>query len=134
MQIRVAIVEDDLEVREGLTWLFRNAPGFELVAACPTGEESLRDLPKVKPDVVLLDINLPGKSGLECIPELKRLCPSMQIAMLTVFEDDESIFRALQAGATGYLLKKTPPAGILDAARDLHVGGSPMSSQIARKL
>jgi DNA-binding NarL/FixJ family response regulator len=134
MPICVAIVEDDLEVREGLLWLFRNAPECKCVAACGSGEEALQVLPTAQPDVVLLDIQLPGKSGLECIPELKRLCPKSQISMLTVIEDDEAIFRALRAGATGYLLKKTPPAGIIEAARDLHAGGSPMSSQIARKL
>jgi DNA-binding NarL/FixJ family response regulator len=134
MPIRVATVEDDPEVREGLTWLFRSTPEFECVAACASGEDALHTLPIAKPDVIFLDINLPGKSGLECIPVLKRQCPKVQISMLTVFEDDESIFQALRAGASGYLLKKTPPAGILDAARDLHAGGSPISSQIARKL
>jgi DNA-binding NarL/FixJ family response regulator len=134
MPIRIAIVEDDLEVREGLTWLFHHAADFACIAACATGEDAVRELPKVQPDVVLLDIHLPGKSGLECIPELKQACPRVQISMLTVIDDDESIFRALRAGATGYLLKKTPPTGIMEAARELHAGGSPMSSQIARKL
>ncbi|MCZ7640952.1 MAG: response regulator transcription factor [Verrucomicrobia bacterium] len=134
MSIRVAIVEDDVEVRDGLAWLFRNSPGFECVAACGSSEEALRTLPPLGPDVVLLDIHLPGKSGIDCLPLLKTHCPATQVSMLTVFEDDDLIFRSLAAGATGYLLKKTPPAGILDAVRDLHAGGSPMSSQIARKV
>lgn len=134
MSIRVAIVEDDPEVRDGLAWLFRSSPGFECVAVCRSGEEALRTLPRLGPDVVLLDIHLPGKSGIDCLPLLKTHCPATQVTMLTVFEDDDLIFRSLEAGATGYLLKKTPPAGILDAVRDLHAGGSPMSSQIARKV
>jgi DNA-binding NarL/FixJ family response regulator len=84
--------------------------------------------------VVLLDIYLPGKSGIECIAPLSEACPQLQISMLTVFEDEELIFNSIRAGASGYLLKKTPPAGILEAVSDLHAGGSPMSSQIARKV
>lgn len=134
MPIRVAIVEDDPEVRDGLAWLLRNSPGFECAATCGSAEEAMKTLPQIKPDVVLLDIHLPGKSGIDCLPLLKTHCPQAQVSMLTVFEDDELIFRSLSAGATGYLLKKTPPAGILEAVRDLHAGGSPMSSQIARKV
>ncbi len=134
MPIRVAIVEDSLEVREGLIWLFRNSPGFECAGAYDTGEEALQKIPKLKPDVVLMDIELPGISGIDCIARLRKLCPNTQISMLSVFEDEDRIFRSLTAGATGYLLKKTPPAAILEAVQDLHAGGSPMSSQIARKL
>ena len=134
MPIRVAIVEDSLEVREGLVWLFRNSPGFECAGAYDTGEEALQKIPKLKPDVVLMDIGLPGICGIECIARLHKLCPNTQVSMLSVFEDEDRIFRSLTAGATGYLLKKTPPAGILEAIKDLHAGGSPMSSQIARKV
>lgn len=89
MSIRVAIVEDDPEVRDGLAWLFRSSPGFECVAVCGSGEEALRTLPRLGPDVVLLDIHLPGKSGIDCLPLLKTHCPATQVSMLTVFEDDE---------------------------------------------
>jgi DNA-binding NarL/FixJ family response regulator len=134
MPIRVAIVEDSQEVREGLAWLFRNSTGFDCVGAYDTGEEALQKVPRLKPDVVLMDIGLPGISGIDCITRLRKLCPGTQISMLSVFEDEDRIFRSLTAGATGYLLKKTPPAGILEAVNDLHAGGSPMSSQIARKV
>lgn len=132
--IRVSIVEDDREVREGLTWLFRHAPGFKCLDACASGEDALATFPRHQPDVVLLDIHLPGRSGIDCLPQLKQRCPTTQVGILTVFEDDDLIFGALMAGATGYLLKKTPPGAILEAVRDLHAGGSPMSSQIARRL
>ena len=134
MPIRVAIVEDSPEVREGLVWLFHNSPGFDCAGAYDTGEEALQKLPKLKPDVVLMDIGLPGISGIDCIARLRKLCPNTQVSVLSVFEDEDRILRSLTAGATGYVLKKTPPAAILEAVQDLHAGGSPMSSQIARKL
>jgi DNA-binding NarL/FixJ family response regulator len=134
MPIRVAIVEDSQDVREGLTWLFRNSNGFDCVGTYDTGEEALQQVPRLKPDVVLMDIGLPGMSGIDCIARLRKLCPGTQVTMLSVFEDEDRILRSLEAGATGYLLKKTPPAGILEAVQDLHAGGSPMSSQIARKV
>jgi DNA-binding NarL/FixJ family response regulator len=134
MPIRVAIVEDSQEVREGLVWLFRNSPGFDCAGAYDTGEEALQKLPKLKPDVVLMDIGLPGISGIGCIARLRKLCPNTQVSVLSVFEDEDRILRSLTAGATGYVLKKTPPAAILEAVQDLHSGGSPMSSQIARKV
>lgn len=132
--IRVGIVEDNDEVRAGLTWLFGHSPGFRCVDACGSGEEALDRLPAHQPDVVLLEIRLPGRSGIDCLPELRDRCPAAQIGILTMFEDDDLIFGSLTAGATGYLLKTTPPAGLLEAVRDLHAGGSPMSSQIARRL
>jgi DNA-binding NarL/FixJ family response regulator len=132
--IRVGIVEDNDEVRAGLTWLFGQSPGFQCVDACGSGEEALDRLPPHQPDVVLLEIRLPGRSGIDCLPELRDRCPAAQIGILTMFEDDDLIFGSLTAGATGYLLKTTPPAGLLEAVRDLHAGGSPMSSQIARRL
>lgn len=134
MPIRVAIVEDDPEIRNGLTWLFRSSPAFDCVAVCGSGEQALEQLPRLAPNVILLDIHLPGLSGIDCLPSLKTQCPDAQITMLTVFEDEDLIYRSLTAGATGYLLKKTPPPAILEAVKDLHAGGSPMSSQIARKL
>lgn len=132
--IRVALVEDDPQVREGLVALINSAPGFECAAACPSAEEALIRLPALSPDVVLMDIHLPGMSGIECIRRLKQQHPQMQITMLTVFEDHDRIFQSLTAGASGYLLKQTPPAKLLEAITELHRGGSPMSAQIARHV
>lgn len=134
MPIRVAIVEDDREIREGLTWLFRNSPGFDCAQAFGSAEEALDALPALKPEVVLMDIHLPGISGIECVNRLKPKCPGTQFCMLTVFEDDDAIFRSLAAGAIGYILKKTPPTAILQAVQDLSSGGSPISAQIARRV
>ncbi len=132
--IQVAIVEDQRDVREGLRFMIHQSPGFRCVAACASAEEALRVLPSARPDVVLLDIQLPGMSGIECIARLQAALPNLQVAMLTVFEDDDKVFEALRAGANGYLLKSTPPDKLLDALRELHAGGSPMSGQIARKV
>jgi DNA-binding NarL/FixJ family response regulator len=130
--IRLALVEDDHQVREGLVQLMTPSPSYLCVAACPTAEDALARLPVLKPDVVLMDIGLPGMSGIDCIRELKRLLPATQIMMLTVFEDHDRIFQSLAAGASGYLLKQTPTTKLLEAITDLHHGGSPMSAQIAR--
>jgi len=134
MPIKVAIVEDDVVIREGLAFLFRSSPRFECLSPCQSAEEALGALPSLSPDVLLLDIHLPGMSGIEFLPRFKALSPATQICMLTVFEEAEVVFEALRAGATGYLLKATPPAEVLEAVQDLHAGGSPMSGQIARKL
>lgn len=132
--IRIALVEDDTTVREGLQMLLQGTPGFSCVAIYPNGEDALAGLPEVKPDVVLMDINLPGINGIECIITLKAMHLGMQFIMLTVFEDAEAIFKSLSAGASGYLIKKTPPAKILEAIEEVHHGGSPMSTEIARKV
>jgi len=132
--IRVALVEDDRQVREGLAVLIGNSPGLACVAACVSAEIALQRLPALDPDVVLMDIQLPGISGIECILRLKHLCPGAQIMMLTVFEDHDRIYQSLKAGASGYLLKQTPPAELLAAITELHRGGAPMSSQIARRV
>ncbi len=134
MPIDVAIVEDHDDIREGLAALINGAEGFRCVATYANAETALEELPELEPDVVLMDIGLPGISGIECIPILKAQHPQMQIMMLTIYEDDDKIFNSLKAGATGYILKKTPPAQLLQAIHDLHNGGSPMSSQIARKV
>jgi DNA-binding NarL/FixJ family response regulator len=134
MAINVAVVEDNDKVREGLTTILNGSQGFECVWACESAEAALRKIPGVKPDVVLMDIHLPGMSGIECVESLKKRSPDLQIMMLTVYEDDDNIFRSLIAGATGYVLKKTPPAELLEAIRELHEGGSPMTEQIARKV
>lgn len=132
--IRVAIVEDRREEREGLAYLLNRSPGFVCLAACASAEEALAALPKLRPNVVLMDIRLPGLSGIECVGRLKAEIPETELMMLTVFADHERIFQALAAGASGYLLKKTPPAEILEAVRQLHSGGAPMSGPIARQV
>jgi DNA-binding NarL/FixJ family response regulator len=132
--IRVAVVEDQAQIREGICSFLSNSPGFECSVACGSAEEALQELPKRSVDVVLMDIGLPGMSGIDCIRALKRMTPQVQIVMLTVFEDPERIFKSLEAGATGYLLKKTPPTKLLQAIQDVHQGGSPMSNQIARRV
>ena len=128
------MVEDDKTVREVLEILLNGSPGFTCVAAYGNGEDAVAGLPEVNPDVVLMDINLPGISGIECIIRLKELDLPMLFIMLTVFEDSDAIFQSLSAGASGYLLKQTPPAKLLEAIQDVYQGGSPMSREIARKV
>jgi len=132
--IRIAVVEDDKTVREGLQMLLNGSPGFSCVATYGNGEDAVAGLPEVSPDVVLMDINLPGINGIECILALKEQDLPMQFIMLTVFEDADAIFQSLSAGATGYSLKQTPPVKLLEAIQDVFCGGSPMSGEIARKV
>lgn len=134
MPIKVAIVEDSEEIREGLSVLINGSSGFLCVATYPTAEVALKYLPAQKPDVVLMDIQLPKMSGIECVEKLKERDSDLQIMMLTVYEDDDRVFKSLAAGATGYILKKTPPTELLEAIREVHDGGSPMSGEIARKV
>ncbi len=134
MPITVAIVEDNDKIREGLGVLINASPEFSCTATYETAEEALRRIPRSRPDVVLMDIGLPGMSGIECVEELKSKAPGVQVMMLTVYEDDDRVFKSLVAGATGYVLKNTMPAQLLEAIRDLHNGGSPMSNGIARKV
>jgi DNA-binding NarL/FixJ family response regulator len=132
--IDVAIVEDEDDVREGLAVLINGSEGFRCVQRYSSAERALPDILKNKPDVVLMDINLPGMSGIECTRQLKAHHPGLPIMVLTVYDDDEKIFESLKAGASGYLLKKTPPAKLLEAIVELYNGGSPMSSRIARTV
>lgn len=132
--ITVAIIEDIKEIREGLELLINESDGFSCVVTFTSGEEALAGLPGFCPDVVLMDIHLPGINGIEAVRTLKTKCVSSQFIMSTVYEDDENIFESLKAGASGYLLKKTAPAKILDSITEVFHGGSPMSSQIARKV
>lgn len=132
--IRIAIVEDDKTVRDGLQMLLNGSPGFSCVAAYGNGEDAVAGLPEVNPDVVLMDINLPGMNGIECIISLKEQKLPMLFIMLTVFENTDAIFQSLSAGASGYLLKQTPPAKLLESIQDVYHGGSPMSGEIARKV
>lgn len=132
--IRVAIVEDGPKDFAKIVDLLRNSDGFECVAACRSGKVALGTVPKCQPDIVLMDIQMPDVSGIECVRQLRPLLPHTQFMMLTVVEDHDRIFDSLAAGATGYLLKKTPPAKLLEAIRELHAGGAPMSGQIARQV
>ena len=132
--ITIGIVEDDAGVRRSLEWLLKSTPEFSCVASCKDAEEALDLLPKAAPQVVLMDIHLPDRSGIECAAEVKEMLPSTQVVMITVYDEDEKIFAALRAGASGYILKRTPPKKILQAIRDVHAGGVPMSSEIARKV
>jgi DNA-binding NarL/FixJ family response regulator len=134
MLTTVAIVEDDNDFRATLARYLDEAPGYRCVCACSTSEEALQKIPRLLPDVVLMDIHLPNLSGLECTRRLKELCPSVQILILTVYEDNERIFGALKAGAGGYLLKRADPAEVLHAIQDVKQGGAPMTSQIARRV
>jgi DNA-binding NarL/FixJ family response regulator len=134
MPITVSIVEDDAGVRGSLVRLLKQSKEFRFLESYPTGEAALCGLPAAPPDVVLMDINLPGMDGIECVQKLRVLLPSLRIVMLTVYENPERIFSALAAGALGYILKQRSSGEVLDAIRDAHEGGAPMSSQIARKV
>ena len=134
MTISVSIVEDDNKVRETLSQLINSSPGYRCVSEHASAEDALEAVPVIRPDVILMDINLTGISGVECVRRLKPLLPRTQIIMLTVYQNTEHIFDALAAGATGYMLKQTRPDQLLRAIRDVHEGGSPMSSHIARKI
>ena len=134
MAIRVAIVEDDVGVRETLVSLITEAPDLRCVGDYGSAEDAIKKLPAAHTDVILADIHLPGRSGIELVGELKALHPALHLIMMTVYEDSERIFSSLQAGATGYLLKRARPAEILGAVRDVYQGGSPMSPEIARKV
>jgi len=134
LSIAVAIVEDDVPAREILAGWIRNADGFRLAGEYDDAETAIARLPQEKPSVVLFDINLPGMSGIECVRRLKPALPETQFVMVTVYEDANHIFNALSAGASGYLLKQMRRNDLLDALKDVHAGGSPMSSQIARKV
>src|ERR1043165_5847237 len=130
----VVIVEDDPGLRDQLTKILRTAKDVRCLGAFASGEEALRKIPLKRPDVVLMDIKLPGMSGIQCVAALKKILPTLQIIIVTVYEDSERIFRALKAGANGYLVKSSPPEKLLEAIGDVHSGGSPMSSHIARKV
>lgn len=134
MPIRVTIVEDDKGVREAITSIIRRTSELQFVDAFGSAEDALKEFPAKNTDVVLVDINLPGRSGIELVAELKAAHPRLHLMMMTVYEDSTLIFSSLQAGATGYLLKRARPAEIVDAIQDVFRGGSPMSPEIARKV
>lgn len=130
----VAIVEDDAGVRESLTGLIRRSANFRLVAECASGEQALVDIPACAAKVAVMDIHLPGMQGIECISRLKAKLPHLQVLVLTSYEDGDTIFRALKAGAGGYLVKRDASAMLLESLTEIMAGGAPMSCQIARKV
>jgi len=130
----VAIVEDNRTTREGLETIVNLSKEFRCIRTCSTAEEALKVLPDIKPDLVLMDIQLPNMSGVECVAQLKELLPALKAIMVTVYEDPDRIFRALRAGASGYLLKRSTPEEVLHAMREVQQGGGAMSSEIARKV
>jgi DNA-binding NarL/FixJ family response regulator len=132
--ISVCIVEDNKDIRLALEQIIMMADGFKMAGSFPSAEDALTSLPILHPQVVLMDINLGGMSGIECVRLLKPKYPEIQFMMCTVYEEDEKIFEALAAGANAYILKKTIPARLLESVRELYEGGAPMSSQIARKV
>jgi RNA polymerase sigma factor (sigma-70 family) len=134
MPITVSIVEDQEQLRNTLARVLNRADGFECVSTYGSAEAALEDLPGKNPNVVLMDINLPGMNGVECVRKLKQAAPQIQVVMLTVYEDTENIFNALAAGASGYLLKRTSSAELLESLREVNRGGSPMTAHIARKV
>lgn len=134
MSITLAIVEDLDEVRDGLKNFIALSSDFKVLDTFKTAEEALYDIPKLKPDIVIMDINLPGMNGIDCIKEVKNKIPQTQFMMFTVYENDEKVFEALKAGASGYLLKSTGLVQLIEALKELYNGGSPMSANIARKL
>lgn len=134
MPIKVAIVEDDEGIRSSLAALIRRAPSLRLLGEYADAETALKEVPRQIPDVVLMDINLPGMNGVDCVRHLKAAVPQIQFLMLTVYEDSESLFNSLKAGATGYLLKRTASSRLLEAIKDVYHGGSPMTPQLARRV
>jgi DNA-binding NarL/FixJ family response regulator len=132
--ITVAIVEDDSQVRHSLVSIVRRGSGMICVGEFGDAEEALRELPRLQPRVVLMDINLPGIDGVECVKKLSVLLPQMQIVMLTVYDDTDAIFNSLAAGASGYLLKPVSAVQLLAAVKDVYAGGAPMTSNIVRKV
>jgi len=132
--IKVSLVEDDPGVRSNLASMIDGTPGFHCQATYGDGPAALKGIPAHRPDVVLMDINLPGMLGTECVRRLKSVAPDVPVLMLTVYDDSEQIFKSLMAGATGYLLKRTPKDKLLEAIREITSGGAPMSRQIARRV
>ena len=131
---KVAIVEDNTTLRNCVVGFIENAPGYRCVCACSTAEEALSQIPRHKPDVVLMDIHLPGESGIACTAKLREIMPELQVIMLTVYKDIKMIFGALKAGACGYVLKRSDEKDILDAIAEVRSGGAPMTSEVARMV
>jgi len=134
MPINISIVEDNDKLRATLARVIDRTDGFHCASDYGSAEDALADLPKIKPDVVLMDINLPGMKGYDCVRQIKSAHAAVQFLMLTVYEDSDSLFNSLRAGASGYLLKRTAPARLLEGIRDVYEGGAPMTPQLARRV
>lgn len=134
MRIKVSIVEDDRKISDGMAFLINSSETAQCISTHATAEDALRQIPDLQPNVVLMDIKLPQMSGIDCARKLKSLLPQMQILMLTMYEDSDLVFNSILAGASGYLVKRTPPAKILEAIEEIYSGASPMSGRIARKM
>lgn len=134
MQIKVCLVEDDERVRDSLIKLIERSEGFRCLSAYAEARTALAEIPRLKPDVVLMDINLPDMSGIDCVRGLVAAAPSLRIVMLTVYDEVGQLFNSLMAGACGYLLKRTPPDKLLEALKEAHLGGAPMTRRIARRV
>lgn len=132
--ITISIVEDIAEIRQSLINIFSDSPDCLLLSSYSNAEDAMRDLPDLQPDIVIMDINLPGISGIDCIARITARCASTQFMMFTIYEDSEQVFDALAAGASGYLLKNTRPEKIIEAVKELHAGGAPMAAGIARRV
>lgn len=132
--ISICIIEDIPDIQKGLQSIIESDPRFTLLKSFGNAEQAISELPLLKPHIVLTDINLPGKSGIECVAEIKPLFPEMLFIMFTIYEDSDQVFDALKAGSSGYILKNTAPEKIIDSLVELHEGGSPMTPKIARKV
>jgi DNA-binding NarL/FixJ family response regulator len=132
--IRIAVVEDDAGLCETFQQIFASAPDFRVVGICGDGETAVRQLPAKTPDVILMDINLPGMSGIECLRRIKETLPKVRVIMVTVYDDNDSLFQSLVAGADGYLLKRATRLRLLDSVREIVSGGAPISPQVARRM
>ena len=132
--ITICIIEDLIDIQKGLQTIIKSNEAFELLKCYSNAEDAIDELPQLKPDIVLTDINLPGKSGIDCITEIKPILVDTQFIMFSIYEDSDQVFEALKAGASGYILKNTSPNKIIDALLELYEGGSPMSPKIARKV
>jgi DNA-binding NarL/FixJ family response regulator len=134
VRIKVSIIEDDREISEGMAYLINSSETAQCISIHPTAEDALRQIPALQPNVILMDIKLPQMSGIDCTRKLKKLLPQVQILMLTMYEDSDLVFNSILAGASGYLVKRTPPAKVLEAIEEISNGASPMSGRIARKM
>lgn len=134
IKIKVCIIEDIDEIRQGFCFLINSSDELECISNYSNAEDALKDIEMNRPDVIIMDIGLPGMTGIECTREIKNRYPSIQILICSVYEDDERLFSSLSAGANGYILKRTSPAILLESIKDIHNGGAPMSSQVARKV
>jgi DNA-binding NarL/FixJ family response regulator len=132
--VKIVIVEDQPRVAESLTELINRSPGLKVIGTCPDGETAMMEIPRLKPDVVLMDIGLPGMSGIECVRQLKMAMPALTVIMLTVYDEGEYLFNSLKAGASGYLLKRTTGDKLVEAIAEARLGGVPLTRQMANQV